>query len=126
MICLPLRDGNRLRPQLFSVGFVCKTKVTACGMPSGQHCSLSVSFLSLAVCGGLLRREHVSAHVVSPLVSKAEAVSQLSSQLRIGLESVLLIDDNAAECAAVSSALPAVQVWCWPQKHAEARAQLEH
>ena len=73
-----------------------------------------------------LRREHFSAAEVAAIMRKGDAVARIASTLHVGAESVLFIDDNPAECAAVRAALPAAAVWCWPQQHAEAHAQLSH
>ena len=74
----------------------------------------------------LLRAEHVSASRIAPMLRKAQAVAQLATELSLGAESLMLIDDNPAECADVRAALPRTGCWCWPQQHAEARAQLHH
>lgn len=51
--------------------------------------------------------------------SKATAIAEAASELRIGLDTVLYVDDNAGELAHVAAALPAVHV-----VHADADAAL--
>ncbi|HEV8485579.1 MAG TPA: HAD-IIIC family phosphatase, partial [Blastocatellia bacterium] len=46
---------------------------------------------------------------------KAENIFELASELNLGLQSVVFIDDNAAERARVSEALPEVLVPQWPE-----------
>ena len=73
-----------------------------------------------------LNAEHVTASRIAPSLDKPAAVVELAAELCLGEESLLFIDDNPTECAAVRAALPAVPAWCWPQQQAEARLQLEH
>ena len=68
----------------------------------------------------------MTASRIAELLHKPRAVAELASELSLGEESLLFIDDNPAECAAVRAALPHVPCWCWPQQHAEARVQLQH
>ena len=70
--------------------------------------------------------EHVTASRIAPFLAKPAAVAELAAELGLGEESLLFIDDNPTECAAVRAALPAVAAWCWPQEQEEARLQLEH
>ena len=60
----------------------------------------------------LLSRRHVSAWRIAPVLDKAVTVAELAAELRIGTDSVMLIDDNPAECAAVRAALPTTPCWC--------------
>ena len=68
----------------------------------------------------------MTASRIAELLHKPRAVAELASELSLGDESLLFIDDNPAECAAVRAALPHVPCWCWPQEAAEARMQLDH
>jgi FkbH-like protein len=48
--------------------------------------------------------------------SKPENIIDIASALNLGLESFVFVDDNSAERALVSEALPEVAVPCFPQK----------
>lgn len=76
--------------------------------------------------GTPVRREHLAASRIAPALRKSAAVAEIATELGLGLESVLLIDDNAAECAEVRATLPELAVWCWPSSHQEAKLQLQH
>ena len=65
-------------------------------------------------------------HASRPLLDKATALVELAKELRIGLSSVLFIDDNPGEVASVRAALPSVAAWCWPQEGARAALELQH
>jgi FkbH-like protein len=43
---------------------------------------------------------------------KEQTIPQIARELNLGLDSLVFLDDNPVECAAVRSALPAVQVRC--------------
>jgi HAD superfamily phosphatase (TIGR01681 family) len=73
-----------------------------------------------------LRRHHVVAARIDPLLHKAPALAALAAELRIGVESILFIDDNPSEVADVRAALPEVATWTFPQSHALVRAQMPH
>ena len=57
----------------------------------------------------LLKRHHFSAHMIN-WNNKAENILKLVSDLNIGLDSCVFIDDSPAECELVRSALPEVTV----------------
>ena len=73
-----------------------------------------------------LRQEHVSAFRIDPLLRKADALHSLAAELRIGVSSILFIDDNPTEIADVRASLPQVACWTFPQNHAIAKAELAH
>ena len=54
-----------------------------------------------------LRREHLSACEVS-WEPKADAIRRVASQLRIGTDAVVFLDDNAGELAAVAADVPRI------------------
>jgi FkbH-like protein len=55
----------------------------------------------------LLKAEHIVAHRIN-WKSKAENLASLASELQLGLDSFVLLDDNPIECAQVQTALPQV------------------
>jgi FkbH-like protein len=57
----------------------------------------------------LLRPEHISAHAIS-WDRKAEGLRTIARNLRIGLDSILYIDDNPGELAAICEELPQIKV----------------
>ena len=73
-----------------------------------------------------LRRSHISASRIDPLLSKADAIKSIASELRLSPANLLFIDDNPSEVAEVSATLPEVAVWCWPQLHMQAKLELQH
>jgi FkbH-like protein len=52
----------------------------------------------------LLRPEHLSAHSIS-WNSKSEGLQKIANDLRIGVDSLLFVDDNAGELASIASQL---------------------
>ena len=58
----------------------------------------------------------MTASRIAELLHKPRAVAELASELNLGDESLLFIDDNPAECAAVRAALPHAATWCWPEQ----------
>ena len=66
--------------------------------------------------------------LLQPLTSVCSNLysGSLARELRIGLESILFIDDNPAEVADVRAALPTVGAWCWPQNHVQAKSEMGH
>lgn len=73
----------------------------------------------------LLRPEHVVARRIN-WWRKSDNVRDLASELRLGLDSFVFIDDNLVECAEVHAHCPGVQVLRLPQDTAEIPAWLEH
>ena len=61
-----------------------------------------------------LKREHVAAHRVAPTLRKSHALAEIAASLEVGLESVLFIDDNAAEVSDVRATWPRVPCWLFP------------
>ncbi len=55
----------------------------------------------------VLKSEHIVAHRIN-WRSKAENLASLASELNLGLESFVLLDDNPLECAQIHAALPQV------------------
>ena len=78
----------------------------------------------------VLRREHISAHRISPMLRKSEAVASLAASFEAGLDTVLFIDDNATEIADVRTALPEVPCWLFPcspiHENGMALAEMDH
>jgi FkbH-like protein len=60
-------------------------------------------------CGNAmpLRREHIAAWRVN-WNSKADNIHSLARELNVGLDSIVVIDDSAAECAEISARCPGV------------------
>eukprot|EP00035_Acanthoeca_spectabilis_P033308 m.22916 g.22916 ORF g.22916 m.22916 type:complete len:918 (+) comp5885_c0_seq1:93-2846(+) len=56
-----------------------------------------------------LKLEHVVAHWVS-MRSKSQGLQHLAESLCLGIDSLVLVDDSATECAEVSASLPQVAV----------------
>ncbi|MER9117115.1 HAD-IIIC family phosphatase [Mesorhizobium sp. M0954] len=73
----------------------------------------------------LLRPEHVAACRID-WQRKSDNVRALAADLRLGLDSVVFIDDNPVECAEVQAHCPGVQVLLLPQDLAQIPAWLEH
>jgi FkbH-like protein len=59
--------------------------------------------------GMRIRRQHIAAHRIS-WQSKTESLRQLASELSLGIDSFVFIDDSPTECAEVRSVLPEVTV----------------
>jgi FkbH-like protein len=59
--------------------------------------------------GMRIRREHLAAHRIS-WQPKSQSLRELATELSLGIESFVLIDDNPAECAEVRRLLPQVTV----------------
>ena len=59
----------------------------------------------------VLRWEDFAAHRIS-WDPKEIGLRQLAEELNLGLDSLVFLDDNPVECAAIKRALPAVQVYC--------------
>ena len=57
----------------------------------------------------LLRPEHLSAHSIS-WHSKARGLQSIASELRIGVDSLLFIDDNAGELAGIAAELEGIRL----------------
>ena len=78
----------------------------------------------------VLRREHISAHRISPMLRKSEAVASLAASFEASLDTVLFIDDNATEIADVRTALPEVPCWLFPcspiHENSMALAEMDH
>lgn len=55
----------------------------------------------------VLRSEHIVAHRIN-WRSKAENIASLANELKLGLDSFVLLDDNPIECAQIHAALPQV------------------
>ena len=70
------------------------------------------------VPGMRLRREDFAA-VVADWRPKSEQLRDISRRIGLGLASLLFVDDNPAECAQVSAALPEVDVLCLPPRPAD-------
>jgi len=65
----------------------------------------------------LLRREHVSAWRID-WNHKPEGIAAIAAELKLGLDSLVFIDDSPMECDAVRQALPAVAVLQVPDEAA--------
>jgi FkbH-like protein len=63
----------------------------------------------------VLKKEHFSAIEVG-WADKASALSRIAATLNIGLEHIVFVDDNPAECALVEQIVPAVRVICLPDQ----------
>ncbi|GAB6094273.1 hypothetical protein JCM14469_05250 [Desulfatiferula olefinivorans] len=50
---------------------------------------------------------------------KAENIQSMALELRLGLDSVVFLDDSDYECDRIRSALPEVEVWQVPQKRSD-------
>jgi FkbH-like protein len=59
--------------------------------------------------GMRIRRDHLAAHRIS-WQSKSESLRELASELSLGIDSFVFIDDSPTECAEVRSVLPEVTV----------------
>jgi len=59
--------------------------------------------------GMRIRREHLAAHRIS-WQSKSESLRELASELSLGVDSFVFVDDSPTECAEVRSVLPEVTV----------------
>jgi len=59
--------------------------------------------------GMRIRRQHIAAHRIS-WQSKTESLRELASELSLGVDSFVFIDDSPTECAEVRSVLPEVTV----------------
>ena len=75
--------------------------------------------------GMLLRPGHVAARRVN-WARKSDNVRALASELRLGLDSVVFIDDNPVECAEVQAHCPGVQVLRVPADAAQIAPWLDH
>jgi FkbH-like protein len=64
--------------------------------------------------GMRIRREHLAAHRIS-WQSKSESLRALASELSLGVDSFVFVDDSPTECAEVRSVLPEVTVVQLPQ-----------
>ncbi len=62
----------------------------------------------------LLKREHLSAYRIN-WQDKATNIKELASQLNLGLDSFVFVDDNPAECELIRTLLPEVTVFQVPQ-----------
>jgi len=63
----------------------------------------------------VLKKEHFSAIEVG-WGDKAGALTRIARTLNIGLEHMVFVDDNPAECALVEQTIPAVRVICLPSQ----------
>jgi FkbH-like protein len=72
----------------------------------------------------LLREEHFAAMRVNWL-PKPENLASLASELNLGLDSFLFVDDSEHECAAVREALPLVEVVQVPKRPVDIAACLD-
>ncbi len=63
----------------------------------------------------VLRSEHIVAHRIN-WRSKAENLASLASELKLGLDSFVLLDDNPIECAQIHAALPQVLALQLPEE----------
>lgn len=63
----------------------------------------------------VLKSEHIVAHRIN-WKSKAENLVTLSSELKLGLDSFVLLDDNPIECAQIHAALPQVVALQLPEE----------
>ncbi|MDQ8021454.1 MAG: HAD-IIIC family phosphatase [Moraxellaceae bacterium] len=63
--------------------------------------------------GMRLTRQHIVAHRIG-WTDKASGVRALASELGLGLDAVVFVDDNPVECAAVSAGCPGVVTLCLP------------
>ncbi len=75
--------------------------------------------------GMLLGRDHVVASRID-WRPKSDNVRSLATELRLGLDSVVFIDDNPVECAEVQAHCPGAQVLRLPDDPAEIPAWLDH
>ena len=73
-----------------------------------------------------LSREHVSAFRIAPTLQKSNAIQQLAGEVEAPVESLLFVDDNAAEIGEVRTRLPQLLTWLMPQTDPEVRTQLAH
>ena len=73
----------------------------------------------------ILRDRHFAACRVNWL-SKVENLVSLADELNLGLDSFILVDDSAHECAAVRHALPEVEVIQTPARPVEIPTCLDH
>jgi FkbH-like protein/FkbM family methyltransferase len=83
----------------------------------------------LAVLGerpeSLLRPEHLSAHAIG-WGPKSAGLCAIAAELNVGLDSLVFLDDNPAECAEVSARCPGVVAWCLPAADRDLPAFLDH
>ena len=63
----------------------------------------------------VLKREHFSAWKVN-WNPKSQSIIEIAKELNIGLDQIVFVDDNLAECEQVSSALPTVTVIPLPKQ----------
>lgn len=75
--------------------------------------------------GMLLREEHVSAWRVN-WQPKSSNLRALAAELRLGLDSFVLLDDNPLECAEVAAGAPDVVALRLPEEAAEAARFVRH
>ncbi|MEX2216966.1 MAG: HAD-IIIC family phosphatase [Phycisphaeraceae bacterium] len=72
-----------------------------------------------------LKNEHIVARKVN-WVHKSQNLSELASELSLGIDSFIFIDDNPVECAQVQAALPQVLVLNLPKEDAAIPGFLKH
>src|SRR5207253_9179083 len=72
-----------------------------------------------------LRREHIVAWRLNWL-SKSENIKSLATQLQLGLDSFILVDDNPVECAEVEANCPEVLTLLLPEDPEMIPRFLEH
>lgn len=73
----------------------------------------------------VLRLEHVVTSRIN-WQAKSQNLHSLATELRLGLESFVFLDDNPIECAEVQAHCPGVQVVQLPNEPAQIPALLEH
>jgi len=64
----------------------------------------------------MIRRKHLAGWRIN-WVSKSESLAELADELKIGLDSLVFVDDNPAECELVRQMLPQVIVLQVPDRH---------
>lgn len=110
-------QGIRLpEPMLQVQRFACRVQATgALVCLASKNAEADVLEVFSKHASMVLRSEHIVSHRIN-WRSKAENLASLASELNLGLDSFVLLDDNPIECAQIHAALPQVVALQLPEE----------